>query len=64
MLDERGTDLKEENLRECQWMDHCPSRVDGEDILKILRLAKNVLGVEGGEERGCLLARKVGRPWG
>lgn len=43
MGDERGTDLKEEKLMECPWIDYCLSRVDGEDILKILRLAKDAL---------------------
>lgn len=43
MGDERDTDLKEEILRKCQLNDHCLSRVDGEAILKILRLAEEDL---------------------
>lgn len=45
MGDERGTDLEEEKLRECQRNDDWVSRVDGEAILKILRLAKVALGL-------------------
>lgn len=44
MEDERGTDLKEEILKDCQLMILAFSRFDGEAILKILRVAKEASG--------------------
>lgn len=60
--DERGTDLKEEILRECQLNDHCLSRVDEEAILKTLRLVKRLWGLEGRREGRLVGQRNGGMP--